>query len=50
MRRRAPDFTARLFFADWGYVFHDVDVEAARGAGIPVLDLARATGGFEGWG
>jgi phosphoglycolate phosphatase-like HAD superfamily hydrolase len=49
MREKAPDFPARLFFAEWGYVFADVDVPAARAAGIPVLSLARATGPFEGW-
>jgi len=49
MRERAPDFPARLFFAEWGYVFADVDVPAARAAGIPVLSLARATGPFERW-
>jgi phosphoglycolate phosphatase-like HAD superfamily hydrolase len=49
MRHRAPDFTARLFFADWGYIFPDRDVAAARAAGIPVLSLEQATGPFEGW-
>jgi phosphoglycolate phosphatase-like HAD superfamily hydrolase len=49
MRRRAPDFGAHLFLADWGYIFRDRDPEAARSAGIPVLSLARATGSFEGW-
>jgi phosphoglycolate phosphatase-like HAD superfamily hydrolase len=50
MRRHAPDLAAaRLFLADWGYVFHDRDPAAARAAGIPVLTLAQATGGFEGW-
>jgi phosphoglycolate phosphatase-like HAD superfamily hydrolase len=51
LRRHAPDFgAARLFLADWGYVFRDRDPEAARSAGIPVLSLAQMTGPFEGWG
>lgn len=50
MRRHAPDLAgARLFLADWGYIFRDRDPEAARAAGIPVLSLAQATGPFEGW-
>ena len=50
MRRHAPDLAAaRLFLASWGYIFLDRDPEAARAAGIPVLDLAQATGPFEGW-
>ncbi len=50
MRRHAPDLAAaRLFLADWGYVFRDRDPAAARAAGIPVLTLAQATGGFDGW-
>jgi phosphoglycolate phosphatase-like HAD superfamily hydrolase len=49
MRRRAPHFPARTFLAEWGYLFRDRDPAAARAAGIPVLDLARATGPFEGW-
>jgi phosphoglycolate phosphatase-like HAD superfamily hydrolase len=49
MRHAAPDFPARLFFADWGYVFRDLDVPAAHGVGIPVLTLERMTGPFEGW-
>lgn len=49
MRRHAPDFGARMFFAEWGYVFPDQDVPTARAAGIPVLTLAQATGPFEGW-
>ena len=49
MRRHAADFPARLFLADWGYVFPERDPAAARAAGIPVLSLATATGSFEGW-
>ena len=50
MRRHAADFAAaRLFLADWGYVFLDRDPAAARAAGIPVLHLTQATGPFEGW-
>lgn len=50
LQRRAPDLAdARLFFADWGFVFPDLDRPAARAAGIPVLDLARMTGPFEDW-
>jgi phosphoglycolate phosphatase-like HAD superfamily hydrolase len=50
MRRHAPDFgAARLFLADWGYVFHDRDPEASRAAGIPVLSLPQMTGPFERW-
>jgi hypothetical protein len=49
-RRHAPDLTdARLFLADWGYIFRDRDPDAARAAGIPVLSLAQATGPFAGW-
>ena len=51
LRRQAPDFAAaRLFLADWGYVFRDRDLDAARAAGIPVLSLAQVTGPFERWG
>ena len=49
MRRRAPDFPARMFLAEWGYVFRDRDPAAARAAGIPVLTLERATGPFDAW-
>ena len=49
MRGRAPDFPARLFLAEWGYVFPERDPVAARAAGIPVLSLARATGPFDAW-
>jgi phosphoglycolate phosphatase-like HAD superfamily hydrolase len=50
LTRHAPDLTAvRLFLAEWGYVFPDRDVAAARAAGIPVLGLAQATGPFEAW-
>lgn len=49
MRRRAPAFPARVFFADWGYVFPE-DTPAAQRAGIPILTLARATGPFDEWG
>jgi hypothetical protein len=50
LRRHAPDFgAARLFLADWGYVFRDRDPDAARSARIPVLSLAQMTGPFEGW-
>jgi hypothetical protein len=49
MRRHASDFGARLFLADWGYVFPDRDPAAARAADIPVLSLAQATGPFAGW-
>jgi phosphoglycolate phosphatase-like HAD superfamily hydrolase len=50
LRRRAPDLaTARLFLADWGYVFPDQDTAAARAAGIPVLTLDRVTGPFPLW-
>ena len=50
LRRHAPDFrAARLFLANWGYIFRDRDPAAARAAGIPVLTLARMTGPFEGW-
>jgi len=49
-RRHAPDLAAaRLFLADWGYIFRDRDPEAARTGGIPVLGLAQATGPFEQW-
>ena len=51
LRRHAPDVgAARLFLADWGYIFRDRDLDAARAAGIPVLSLAQATGLFDGWG
>ena len=51
LRRHAPDFAAaRLFLADWGYVFRDRDPDAARAAGIPVLSLHQVTGPFERWG
>ena len=51
LRRHAPDFAAaRLFLADWGYVFRDRDPAAARAAGIAVLNLPQATGPFEQWG
>ena len=51
MRRHAPDFVAaRLFLADWGYIFRDRDPDAARAVGIPVLSLQQATGPFEAWG
>jgi hypothetical protein len=50
LRRHAQDFAAaRLFLADWGYVFRDRDPDAARAAGIPVLSLSQMTGSFEGW-
>ena len=50
MRRRAPDLSAaRLFLAEWGYIFRDRDPAAARAAGIPVLTLVQATGPFERW-
>lgn len=50
LRRKAPDLAdARLFFADWGFVFTDRDPAAALAAGIPVLSLARMTGPFDGW-
>jgi phosphoglycolate phosphatase-like HAD superfamily hydrolase len=50
MRHHAPDLAAaRLFLAEWGYIFRDRDPVAARVAGIPVLSLAQATGGFDGW-
>ena len=50
LRRRAPDLAeARLFFAEWGYVFPERDRPAAGAAGIPVLTLERMTGPFEGW-
>ena len=50
LRRHASDFAAaRLFLADWGYVFPDRDPDAARAAGIPVLSLPQVTGPFEGW-
>jgi phosphoglycolate phosphatase-like HAD superfamily hydrolase len=50
MRRHAPDLAAaRLFLAEWGYIFRDRDPATARAAGIPVLTLAQATGPFEGW-
>jgi phosphoglycolate phosphatase-like HAD superfamily hydrolase len=50
MRRHARDLgAARLFLADWGYIFRDRDPDLARAAGIAVLSLAQATGPFEGW-
>jgi phosphoglycolate phosphatase-like HAD superfamily hydrolase len=50
LRRHAPDLAAmRLFLADWGYIFPDIDLPAARAVGVPVLSLARATGPFEDW-
>jgi phosphoglycolate phosphatase-like HAD superfamily hydrolase len=50
LRRHAQDFAnARLFLANWGYVFRDRDPDAARAAGIPVLSLSQMTGSFEGW-
>jgi len=50
LRKHAPDLAAaRVFLVDWGYVFPDRDPPAARAAGVPVLDLARATGPFERW-
>jgi phosphoglycolate phosphatase-like HAD superfamily hydrolase len=49
MRRRAPDFPAKLFLAEWGYVFRDRDPATARAAGIPVLTLEQATGPFDAW-
>ena len=39
---------ARLFLADWGYVFPR-DVARARPLGLAPLALAEATGPFEGW-
>ncbi len=39
---------ARLFLAEWGYVFRR-DLESARAGGIPPLTLAQATGPFDGW-
>jgi phosphoglycolate phosphatase-like HAD superfamily hydrolase len=48
-RRHASELPARLFLADWGYVFPDRDPEVARAAGIPVLSLERMTGPFAGW-
>jgi phosphoglycolate phosphatase-like HAD superfamily hydrolase len=39
---------ARLFLAEWGYVFPH-EVESARAAGIPTLTLAQATGPFAAW-
>jgi phosphoglycolate phosphatase-like HAD superfamily hydrolase len=48
-RRAAPGLSAaRLFLAEWGYVFPR-DLEQARAAGIPSLTLAQATGLFDGW-
>jgi phosphoglycolate phosphatase-like HAD superfamily hydrolase len=49
LRRHAGDFPARLFLADWGYIFPDRDPAAARAAGIPVLGLEPMIGPFEGW-
>jgi phosphoglycolate phosphatase-like HAD superfamily hydrolase len=48
-RRHAHDFAARLFLADWGYVFLDRDPAGARAVGIPVLSLSRMIGPFEEW-
>jgi phosphoglycolate phosphatase-like HAD superfamily hydrolase len=48
-RHDADDFAARLFLADWGYIFPDRDPGAARAAGLPVLSLAQMTGPFERW-
>ncbi len=49
-RHAAPDLPrARLFLADWGYIFPERDPDEARTAGIPVLTLAQMTGPFEGW-
>lgn len=48
MRRKAPGFPARVFFASWGYVFPE-DTAAAVRAGIPALTLERATGPFRDW-
>ena len=51
LQRHAVDFaTARLFLAEWGYVFRDRDPAAARAAGIPVLTLAQMTSPFDHWG
>ena len=50
MRRHASDLTAaRLYLADWGYIFRDRDLAAAPAAGIPVLSLSQATGPFDRW-
>jgi phosphoglycolate phosphatase-like HAD superfamily hydrolase len=49
LRAKAADIAARLFFAEWGFVFPDADPPAARAAGIPVLGLAQMTGRFEEW-
>ena len=50
LRQHAPDFAAaRLFLAEWGYVFRDRDPAAARRAGIPVLSLPQFTGPFDRW-
>jgi hypothetical protein len=49
-RHSAPDLRrARLFLADWGYIFPERDPDEARTAGIPVLTLAQMTRPFEGW-
>lgn len=40
---------ARLYLADWGFIFPDRDPAAARAVGIPVLGLTQMTGPFEGW-
>ncbi len=48
-RTSAPHLNAaRLFVAEWGYVFRR-DLESARAGGIPPLTLAQATGPFDGW-
>lgn len=49
LRRHAADFPARLYLAEWGYVFRERDPAAARAAGIPVLSLGQMTGPFAGW-
>jgi phosphoglycolate phosphatase-like HAD superfamily hydrolase len=49
LRRHVPDFPIRPFFAEWGFVFPDRDIDAARSVGIPVLRLAQMTGPFAGW-
>jgi phosphoglycolate phosphatase-like HAD superfamily hydrolase len=50
LRRQAPDLAAaRLFLADWGYVFSDRDPAAARAAGILVLSLSQLTRPFDEW-
>jgi phosphoglycolate phosphatase-like HAD superfamily hydrolase len=48
-RSVAPQLgAARLFLADWGYVFPR-DVARARLLGVAPLALAQATGPFDGW-